>query len=110
MTSTFSPTSSDREGVEPVVVPVREADLDPDVLAFDVAEVAEAGPKRVAVGRTLGRRREGEIADPGDPALLLRARGERARHRRRAAELRDEAPPPHSITSSARPSRLGGIV
>ncbi len=39
---------------------------------------------------------------------LLRARRERPRHRR-AAEPRDELPPSHSITSSARPSSVGGM-
>ena len=38
---------------------------------------------------------------------LLRARGERPRDRR-AAEKRDELAPPHSITSSARASSVGG--
>src|SRR5262245_39083340 len=39
---------------------------------------------------------------------LLRARRERPR-RCRAAEQRDDVAPPHSITSSARASRVGGI-
>ena len=40
---------------------------------------------------------------------LLRARRERPRGRR-AAEQRDELAPPHSITSSARASSVGGTV
>jgi len=40
---------------------------------------------------------------------LLRVRRERQR-RRRAAEQRDELPPFYSITSSARPSSVGGTV
>src|SRR5947208_3442132 len=40
---------------------------------------------------------------------LLRARRERPRDRR-AAEQRDELSPPHSITSSARPSSVIGKV
>jgi hypothetical protein len=42
------------------------------------------------------------------PTRLLRARRERTS--RRAAEQRDELPPPHSITSSARASSDGGTV
>ena len=48
-----------------------------------------------------------EHADAPHPLGLLRARRERPR-RRRAAEQRDELAPPHSITSSARASSVGG--
>ena len=48
------------------------------------------------------------IADASHPlGRLLRARSERPR-RCRAAEQRDELAPPHSITSSARASSVGG--
>jgi hypothetical protein len=47
-----------------------------------------------------------EHADPPHSLRLLRARGERPRSR--AAEQRDETAPPHSMTSSARPSSMGG--
>src|SRR5215470_8627325 len=40
---------------------------------------------------------------------LLRTRSDWPRHRR-AAEKRDELPPPHSITSSARPDKGRGTV
>src|SRR5262249_44394542 len=50
-----------------------------------------------------------EHADPPHAPVLLGSRYERPR-RRRAAEQRDElAPPHHSITSSARAGRVGGI-
>ena len=48
-----------------------------------------------------------EHADAPHPLALLRARRERPRGRR-AAEQRDELAPLHSITSSARASRVGG--
>src|SRR6516165_11416585 len=46
------------------------------------------------------RRVRHQNSDPAHPLALLRARREGPR--RRAAEQRDEVPPPHSITSSAR--------
>src|SRR5215510_2291019 len=46
-------------------------------------------------------------ADTAHPLALLRARRERPRGRR-TAEQRDELAPPHSITSSARASSVGG--
>src|SRR5262249_14396833 len=46
-------------------------------------------------------------SDPPHSLALLRAHRERPR--RRAAEERDERAPLHSITSSARASRLGGV-
>ena len=55
--------------------------------------------------RLLGR---GEDLEPALPLGLLRARRERPR-RRRTADQRDELAPPHSITSSARASTVGGI-
>src|SRR5262245_9613630 len=53
-------------------------------------------------------RREGhEHPDTTHPLRLLRARRERPPGRR-AAEERNEMPPPHSITSSARASSVAG--
>src|SRR5262249_48767202 len=43
--------------------------LDDDVLALDVAELAQALPERLAVGRA---RAAPEIANPGDVEVLLR--------------------------------------
>src|SRR6516162_5200331 len=48
-----------------------------------------------------------EYANAPHALSLLRARCERPRNRR-AAEQRDERAPPHSITSSARASSVGG--
>src|SRR5262249_38202678 len=87
--------------VEPVV-------LHSHVLAFEITRFfTEPFKKRggLALGRT-GR----HTADKADyrHGRLLRARRERPRHRR-AAEQRDELAALHSITSSARASRLSGI-
>ena len=48
-------------------------------------------------------------AEAPHPLGLLRVRRQRPR-RRRAAEQRDKLAPPHSITSSARASSVGGTV
>ena len=48
-----------------------------------------------------------EHADAPHPLGLLRAR--RQRPRRRAADERDELAPPHSITSSARATKVGHV-
>jgi hypothetical protein len=50
----------------------------------------------------------GKHAYSAHAIALLRAH--HCRPRRRAPESRDERAPPHSITSSARASRFGGIV
>ena len=50
--------------------------------------------------------RRARAQQPTRPVLLLRPRRERPR--RRAANQRDELPPPHSITSSARASSMEG--
>src|SRR6202044_156458 len=51
-----------------------------------------------------------EDADAPHPAALLRPRSHRPQQRhRRAAEKRNDLAPPHSITSSARASSVGGI-
>src|SRR5262249_61377432 len=65
-------------------------------------------PEKVGVDRRV----PGLNADKSEPRhlRLLRARRQRPHHRR-AAEQRDErAPLHHSITSSARASRLSGTV
>src|SRR5258707_13398859 len=49
-----------------------------------------------------------ENANSSHRVILLRPRRKRPTGRR-AAEQRDELPPPHSITSSALASRVGGI-
>src|SRR5262249_61059825 len=50
---------------------------------------------------------ERQATDPAHPFGLLRPR--RQRPRRRTPEQRDERAPFHSITSSARASKVGGI-
>src|SRR5262249_45568485 len=76
------------------------------VLALDVAGFVEAFAKRV--GKAHGRLDRPEV-DEGDDGQcrLLRAYADRPCDR--AAEKRDELAPPHSITSSARASSVGGI-
>jgi len=54
-------------------------------------------------------RSQHQYGDVPNTLELLRACRERPRHRR-AAEQRDERPPLHSITSSARPDRGSGTV
>src|SRR5205807_1889338 len=50
-----------------------------------------------------------ENANSSNRSILLSARRQRP-CRRRAAERRDELPAPHSITSSARASKVGGTA
>ena len=86
--------------------------IDPQIAAVGPAQLLQRLQKRC---RTVLRVRIVGV-DAGDhadaPHALLRARGERPRNgrRRRAAKHRDELAPPHSITSSARASTVGGTV
>src|SRR5262249_29996066 len=92
--------------IEPAFGP---AELDPHVLAFDVALFIQTSTICAQMGRSRSRRLKAEKSDHRHSRLLLPARRERPR-RRRAAEKRDElAPPHHSITSSARASSVAGI-
>src|SRR5262249_7975265 len=86
--------------------------LDPDIAVLPPAEGFQSLPKRddtrqhfgVVLGVSVQER------DASHALALLRARRERPRYSR-AAEQRDErAPLHHSITSSARPSSIGGTV
>src|SRR5476649_2265616 len=52
---------------KPVTVSVREAKLNLEVLAFDVAQVAKARAKFVDRTSALGRRPEIKIPDPRNP-------------------------------------------
>src|SRR5262249_21629798 len=81
---------------------------DGGIVAFHVAGFGEAPPKSAqTVGQCLGR--SGVEKANHRHRRLLRAR--RARPRcRRAAESQDEDAAFHSITSSARGSRLSGTV
>ena len=62
------------------------------------------GLAKCVVSRT-GRRRQ--VSDPPDPALRLRAQRERPRSSY-ATQDQNQRAAPHSITSSARASRIGG--
>src|SRR5262249_36296029 len=95
-----------RKAIEPAF---RPAIFDRDVAALDIARfrqgLAQGGE---TAAHQIAWRRAAEKSDHRH-RRLLRARCERPR-RRRAAEQRDEIAPPHSITSSARPSSCGGTV
>src|SRR5262249_10167017 len=86
---------------------LRPSPPDEDVVARDVAQVAQARPQAISCKR-LGDK--AEKSDAWQLRTLLRARGEQQKKRRygRAGEQRDELPPFHSITSSARASSVGG--
>src|SRR5262249_44467249 len=89
-----------------ILVVVRPAILDRDVLALDKSGFVQTLPKRVNKMRRTGCRRISEKSDHRH-RCLLRARREGPRCR--ATEKRDELPSPHSISSSARGSSVGGI-
>src|SRR5262249_51349254 len=71
------------------------------VLAFQIAEIAQSLPESIPHRRVI------DDADARNLSLLLRMRRERPC--RCAAEHHDELAPLHSITSSARASKVGGI-
>src|SRR5262249_29656718 len=89
-----------------LVAPLRPAVLDGDVRTLDITEVTQTQADSL---KPRGKRRwrcHAEESDPRHLARLLRAHRERPRGR--AAEQRDELPPFHSITSSARASSVRG--
>src|SRR5262245_17827688 len=88
-----------------VVLVLRPAILDHDILALDVAGFAEALAECRQIACTIDRRRAAEKSDHRH-RWLLRVR--RQRPRRRTAEQRDERAAPHSITSSALARSVGG--
>src|SRR5262245_27204164 len=81
--------------------------LDPQVAALAPAQLLERLLERRELG-TAGAATAREHADPPYAPWLLRARHERPRDGR-AAEQRDQLAAVHSITSSARASKVGGI-
>src|SRR5262245_30128375 len=93
------------------VAGIGPAGIDPQVAALAPSQLAERLCERGEPGLPLGIVR-GDIREHADAPRafdLLRARRERPRSR--AAEQRYElAPPHHSITSSARASKLSGTV
>jgi hypothetical protein len=80
---------------------------DDDVLALDIGGVFEALAKCAQAFREPVRRYAAEEPDDRHRRLL---RARRQRPRGRAAEQRDELAASHSITSSARASRVGGTM
>src|SRR5262245_5649033 len=79
-----------------------------DVASFNVAEVPESSNQAFEIGSLfLGTASVPKHPDYRNSSRLLRARRERPRDRR-AAEQRHEIAAPHSITSSAMASRVGG--
>src|SRR5262245_33193914 len=83
--------------------------FDPHVAAIGPAQLLKPLPECPVTGvavRIVGGGAAREHADSPHALALLRPRRQRPRHR--AADQRDEGPPPHSITSSARASMSGG--
>src|SRR5262249_51615861 len=90
-----------------IIMALRPAVFDRDVPALDVTGLTEAAPKgRHQVGGIL--RRPAAKKPDHRHRQLLRA-GRKRPCRSRAAEQRDELATPHSTTSSASASNLGGI-
>jgi hypothetical protein len=85
----------------------RRAIFDCNILAFDEAGFFEALPERSYQICNIGKRCAAQESDH-QHWRLLRPRRERPHHG--AAEQRDELSPPHSITSSAVASNVGGMV
>src|SRR5262249_28015348 len=99
-----------RIGADMVGIISGEAKVDPQVAAFNPAELYErllkGSPASLRYGIAFGPAKE--PADPPHALALLRQRRHRPRHCR-AAKQRDElAAPRHSITSSARASTVAG--
>src|SRR5262249_1728689 len=81
-----------------------------DVAAVGPAKRLESLSERAQVGLIHRKALDDahQYANPRYPICLLRARRERPR-RRRTAEKRDERASLHSITSSPRPGKVGGM-
>src|SRR5262249_16885434 len=92
---------------QPIIIPRRPTELDQEIATFDPAEIAKSGAKRRNATCLTGRGYKTQEADTSN-LKRLRARRERPRRRRAAAHERDELAAPHSITSSARASSVGG--
>src|SRR5262245_42088723 len=85
-----------------VIATFCKARYQPQILALDIAIVPQLA--REPLDRRQGLRGK----DPDGPHALALLRARRKRPSSRAGEQRDEFAPPHSITSSARASRVGG--
>src|SRR5262249_36528806 len=90
-----------------IVLKVRPTKFDRQISTFDIAIFLQALRERIGHIFRFARRPGAEIADRRRRPLLPTRRD---RPRGRAAEQRDELAPPHSITSSARASKLSGTV
>src|SRR5262245_559145 len=91
------------------VVAFGPTEFDGDVLSIDVANLLQA---RTKCSDKMGVCLSGSAADVADGryGLLGLARSRRCHRHSGAAESRNEIPPLHSITSSARASSDGGTV
>ena len=85
---------------ETFVSSLRPLELNDNVLALDIAEVAQARPKGLHRFCGPDGSRGTQKSDPGDLAGRLRARRERPknRRRRRASKKRDELAPLHAYS------------
>src|SRR5262245_14274585 len=90
-----------------IVLVLRPAILDHDILALDVAGFANALPECGQIACTISKRRAAEESNHRHRRLL---RPRRKRPCRRAADQRDELAAPHSITSSARSRNDSGMA
>src|SRR5262245_28430426 len=93
-----------RHGGVAVIATFCKARYQPQILTLDIAIVPQLARK--PLDRRQGLRRK----DPDGPHPLALLRARRQRPRRRAAESQDELAAPHSITSSARVSSVGGML
>jgi len=92
---------------QPLRASLGPAVLDRKIAAFDPPQLAHSLHEG---GSPLALRRRGTRAEQSDDRRLRLLRARRERPRGRAAKSQDElAPPDHSITSSARASKVGGI-
>src|SRR5262249_59972918 len=102
----FEPDQLLRQGWQPLCITISVTVDDIEVAALDVTELSH--PLQKGVDKPYGGPTSAPT-QPGNEWPLLRARPERPCRRRPAAQ-RDELAPPHSITSSAVESSVGGTV
>src|SRR5262249_1425393 len=98
-----TPNQLSRQGRQSIIVSFRPCLLDGNVLSFVVTVFSET------VTELIYERRVQHVGQKADDrrSRLLRKSDERPASRR-ASQKRDKPPPPHSITSSARPSSESG--